>query len=63
MSISYYDLGYTTGQMAVQILKEGKDITKMPIQYAPNVTYQYNEEICTALGIEPLEGYEKIATE
>ena len=30
MSIDYYDLGYLTGEMAVQILKDGADITKMP---------------------------------
>ena len=60
MSIDYYDLGYATGEMAVRILKDGEDITKMPIEYAPEVTYQYNEEICAELGITPLEGYEKL---
>jgi len=60
MSIDYYDLGYTTGEMAVRILKDGEDITKMPIEYAPEVTYLYNEEICTELGITPLDGYEKL---
>ena len=63
MSIDYYDLGYATGEMAVRILKDGEDITKMPIEYAPEVTYLYNEEICTELGITPLEGYEKLAVE
>ena len=63
MTIDYYDLGYTTGQMAVSILKDGEDITQMPIQYAPEVTYLYNEEICKELGITPLEGYEKLTAE
>ena len=63
MSIDYYDLGYTTGEMAVRILKDGEDITKMPIEYAPEVTYLYNEAICTELGITPLEGYEPLTTE
>ena len=63
MSIDYYDLGYTTGQMAVRILKDGEDITKMPIEYAPEVTYLYNEEICAELGITPLEGYTKLEVE
>ena len=63
MSIDYYDLGYATGEMAVKILKDGADITKMPIEYAPEVTYLYNEEICTELGITPLDGYEKLVIE
>ena len=60
MSIDYYDLGYETGKMAVEILRDGADITQMPIRYAPEVTYQYNEEICAELGITPLEGYAKL---
>ena len=60
MSIDYYDLGYETGKMAVAILRDGADITKMEIRYAPEVSYQYNEEICNALGITPLEGYTKL---
>jgi putative ABC transport system substrate-binding protein len=63
MSIDYYDLGYATGKMAVRILKDGEDITKMPIEYAPEVSYLYNEEICKELGITPLEGYNKLVIE
>jgi putative ABC transport system substrate-binding protein len=59
LSISYYDLGYTTGEMAVKILKEGGDISTMPIQYT-SVTKKYNPAICEALGITPVEGYESI---
>jgi len=56
LSISYYDLGYTTGTMAIEILKNGKDVSTMPIEYAP-ATKKYNPDICQELGIEPLEGY------
>lgn len=56
LSISYYDLGYTTGQMAVKILRDGADISTMPIEYT-KTTKKYNKAICDALGIEPLEGY------
>ena len=38
LSISYYDLGYKTGEMAVSILQDGEDISKMPIEYAPKFT-------------------------
>ena len=38
LSISYYDLGVTTGKMAVKILKDGEDISTMPIEYAPNLS-------------------------
>ena len=61
LSISYYDLGYTTGQMAVQILFAGEDISTMPIQYAPNVVKEYNVTNCEALGIEIPEDYQAIA--
>jgi putative ABC transport system substrate-binding protein len=63
MSIDYYDLGYETGKMAVEILRDGADITQMAIRYAPNVTYYYNEAVCEEMGITPLAGYEKLPTE
>ena len=63
LSIDYYDLGYATGKMAVRILKDGADITKMPIEYAPEVSYLYNEVICKELNITPLAGYNKLVTE
>ena len=37
LSIDYYDLGYTTGQMAAQILKGEASISEMPVQFAPQV--------------------------
>ena len=60
LSISYYDLGYKTGEMAVSILQDGKDISKMPIEYAPKFTKEYNKDICDELGIKIPDGYEAI---
>lgn len=51
LSISYYDLGVTTGKMAARILKGEADIATMPIAYAENFTPQYNAAICEALGV------------
>ena len=57
LSISYYDLGYKTGEMAAQVLTGEADIAEMPIQYAP-ATKMYNPIMCEALGITAPEGYE-----
>ncbi len=60
LSISYYDLGVKTAEMAAQILKGEADISTMPVGYAEKQTPKYNPVICEALGITPLEGYEAI---
>ena len=59
LSISYYDLGYTTGEMAVKILKGEADISTMPIEYT-DVTKKYNKTICDDLGLTVPDGYEEI---
>ncbi len=63
LSISYYDLGCKTGEMAYDILVNGADVSTMDIAFAPNVTKKYNAEICEQLGITPPEGYEAISAE
>ena len=60
LSISYYDLGYATGEMAAKILTGEADISTMPIGYAAAVTPKYNAEICAELGLTAPEGYEAI---
>ena len=59
LSISYYDLGYKTGEMAVKILTGEADIATMPIEYAP-ATKMYNPTICEELGITVPDGYEAL---
>ena len=60
LSISYYDLGYATGLMAVKILKGEANISEMAVQFAPQAIKMYNEANCEALGIAIPEGYEPI---
>ncbi|MBE7001241.1 MAG: ABC transporter substrate-binding protein [Ruminococcaceae bacterium] len=60
LCISYYDLGYTTGKMAVKVLTGEAKISEMPIGYADKQTPKYNKQNCEALDIAPLDGYEAI---
>lgn len=57
LSISYYDLGYATGEMAAKILADGADVSTMPVEFAPNVTKKYNAANCEALGITQPSDY------
>ncbi len=52
LSISYYDLGYKTGEMAAQVLKGEAKIEEMAIAYAPQEEKKYNADICADLGID-----------
>ena len=59
LSISYYDLGVTTGKMAAKILTGEADISEMPIEFT-EATPKYNATMCETLGITPLDGYTAI---
>ncbi len=48
---SYYDIGYEAGQMAVQILKEGKKPADIPAAYPANLKFEVNKETADKLGI------------
>ena len=60
LSISYYDIGYKTGEMAADILQNGTNPGDMEIQYATDLTNKYVADRCTALGITVPESYEAI---
>ncbi|MGN1122248.1 MAG: ABC transporter substrate-binding protein [Eubacteriales bacterium] len=51
LSISYYEIGYQTGEMAEKILTGDADISTMTIEYDPNPVKKYNPTICEELGI------------
>lgn len=61
LSINYFDLGVKTGEMAVDIIKNGADISKMEIAYDNNPTKKFNKEICEALKVTVPAGYTEIA--
>jgi putative ABC transport system substrate-binding protein len=60
LSISYYDIGYKTGEMAYEILVNGADITTMAVEYAPEVTKEYNPNTAEALGVTIPDDYEAL---
>ncbi|MCR5527250.1 MAG: ABC transporter substrate-binding protein [Lachnospiraceae bacterium] len=60
LSISYYELGRTTGEMAVKILNGEADVKEMPIEYYADPVKKYNKTICDALGITVPDEYEAI---
>ena len=60
LSISYYDLGYATGEMASEVLANGADVATMDVRFAPNVTKEYNAELCALLGVTVPEDYAAI---
>ncbi|GHU51642.1 ABC transporter substrate-binding protein [Clostridia bacterium] len=51
LGINYYDIGYQTGLMAIEVLRGGKDVSDMPIQYPKDFSYLINGDTADALGI------------
>ena len=63
LSISYYDLGYKTGEMAYDILVNGADVSTMEVAFAPQVTKEYAAERCEELGIQVPDDYVAIGAQ
>ena len=63
LSISYYDLGYVTGEMAYEVLVNGADPSTMEIRYAGDLTKKYVASRMAQFGITPPEGYEALDEE
>lgn len=61
LSIDYYDIGFAAGKMAVEILVNGADVSAMEIEFAPEVTKEYNADICAELGVTIPDDYVAIA--
>lgn len=59
--IDYYDLGYTTGLMACDILTGNADISQMPIAYSPVFRTVVNPALCKLLNIPVPQDCEMLA--
>lgn len=57
LTISYYDIGFKTGEMAADILLNGADISTMEIESAPQFVKKFNKKNAEKLGITIPEDY------
>lgn len=60
VSINYYDIGYFCGRQAVQILRDGADVSTMPIEYASDPVKEYNPSYAEAIGFAIPDGFTAI---
>ena len=60
LSIDYYDLGRTTGEMAVKILKGEANISEMKIEYFANPVKLYSKEIADKFGVTVPSDFKEI---
>lgn len=61
LSISYYNIGKKTGEMAAEVLLGKKDIREMEIEYDQAPVKKYNATICADLNITIPSDYQVIA--
>ena len=60
VTIDYYNVGYLCGQQAVKVLKDGADVSTMPIAYVSDPVKKYNADYAEAIGFEMPDGFEII---
>jgi putative tryptophan/tyrosine transport system substrate-binding protein len=58
---SYYDLGYQTGKMAVDILKGSKKVSDIPVELPGSLKLVINKKAAEAQGLEVKEEWAEIA--
>ncbi len=61
LSIDYYSIGEVAGEMAYEILVDGKNPAEMDIRFAEGLTKKYEAERAAALGITVPDDYEALA--
>lgn len=57
LTINYYDLGRTTGEMAAKILTGESDISSMPVEYFPNPVKKYNPDLAALYNVQLPDDY------
>ncbi|MBO5565271.1 MAG: ABC transporter substrate-binding protein [Lachnospiraceae bacterium] len=60
LSISYYDIGFETGKQAIEILKNGAEVSELPIAYAAEPVKKINKANAEEIGFEIPEDYEVV---
>lgn len=63
LSVNYYDIGYKTGEMAYNVLVNGEDVSKMPVETTTNVTKEYVASRCEELNVTVPDDYVAIEAE
>lgn len=63
LSIDYYSIGYKAGEMAYDILVNGKNPADMEIEFTSELTKEYVAERCNALNITVPDDYTAISIE
>ncbi len=61
LGLDYEKLGYQTGKMAVKVLREGADVSQMPIESQSDYNYYVNQSAMDALGLEVPENLKPYA--
>lgn len=59
--IDYYTIGYRTGEMAVEVLEEGKDPASMEVEYPEDMQLIINKEAADAQGVEWKDDWDEAA--
>ncbi|MGM9927214.1 MAG: ABC transporter substrate-binding protein [Bacillus sp. (in: firmicutes)] len=57
----YYDIGYEAGEMAAEILEDGKSPADIPAQYPQNLKLLINENAAKEMGIEIKDEWKETA--
>ena len=60
LSIDYYDLGVTTGNMAIKVLNNEANISEMPIEYFADPVKMINKDKADKFGVTIPNGFEVI---